>query len=667
MEKREFSRRIFTGKQALLLLAFCLLPILAFSQENVVPVTRSKDKVLIDGKAYYVHVVKQGETMYSISKAYSVPVSLIEQENPMVLTGLRSDMSLKIPVMEQAVTRPSQAMSTEPVLGEGITHSMEPHETLYSVSRMYHVSVDDILKINPGLNINDIPVGTVIKIQQKIENQPPEVGSQDSACIYHWVNPKETLFSLSKKYNIPIDDIKAANDGLPEGLKSGTVIKIPQGKTTAVAAEKPEDISRQARTTESFTGETNSWRSPCDTIRFTNQPGTLNVALLLPFYLDENDKRTVIDSTQVNSKGDKIYKVLERPKDWIYPHSYNYLEFYEGALLALDSLAKRGLSVNLSVFDTSRDSSVVSQLTGNGSLDNMDLIIGPVFTSHPAELPVVANYAKERRIPVVSPLSSNSDILSFNPYVFQVQGSINTELQKAAEYLSAFYDKHLVIVYAGDSAGEPDLKYFKKNLKYQFINYTGADSIPIGEVVYNQLMPKTDSTNILRQAMLPDQQNIVIVLSYNEGFTSKVLSNLNTMAEEFPMTVFGFSNWLHFENIDLEYFYNLHVHVITNHLIDYERKDIKRFLKDYRKKYQTEPSSYSTAWDGYDIFFFFLSAMQKYGRDFSYCIRYYQQPLLHTDMQFKRKYFFDGFENDSFFIVSFEPGWKMQKTRISGL
>ncbi len=86
---------IFKGSVALLLLLFVMNPLV-----SQVPVERSRDKVIISGTPYYVHVVKKGETAYSISKAYAITVEELNKENPPAVYGIKEGQALRIPVRE---------------------------------------------------------------------------------------------------------------------------------------------------------------------------------------------------------------------------------------------------------------------------------------------------------------------------------------------------------------------------------------------------------------------------------------------------------------------------------------------------------------------------------------------------------------------------------------
>ena len=143
--------------------------------------------------------------------------------------------------------------------------------------------------------------------------------------------------------------------------------------------------------------------------------GSLDVAVLLPFYLPENSIRTEIDSSRI-AKGKKIYKVSKVDDDWIYPGSIDFLEMYEGILLAADTLCSMGLNINLHAYDIKSDTIEITRLINSGKLAGMDLIIGPVYSHN---LAIVSEYSRNLGIPVVSPVPlMNNSALKNNPTLF---------------------------------------------------------------------------------------------------------------------------------------------------------------------------------------------------------------------------------------------------------
>ena len=116
---------------------------------------------------------------------------------------------------------------------ENLQHTVRKGESLYSISKKYKVSVSDLEQLNPsakkGLSVNSI---LQIAVKKEIEN-----------VVHHEVVAKETLFGLSKKYNISIDKLKQFNPSIEsEGLKTGMVLQLSHSKnnffTEGIVVEK---------------------------------------------------------------------------------------------------------------------------------------------------------------------------------------------------------------------------------------------------------------------------------------------------------------------------------------------------------------------------------------------------------------------------------------------
>ena len=136
--------------------------------------------------------------------------------------------------------------------------------------------------------------------------------------------------------------------------------------------------------------------------------GSVRVAVLLPFFIRENNTRFRADTAITESDDNLNYNEQGRSSGSIYDGSLPFLEAYEGILIAVDSLRSLGLTVELDVFDTGADTVGLHRLIHSGSLDGADLIIGPVFSYH---LEQIAGWAAARDIPIVSPVPlRDSDI-----------------------------------------------------------------------------------------------------------------------------------------------------------------------------------------------------------------------------------------------------------------
>lgn len=574
----------------------------SIAQENVVHVERSTDKILLEGKPYYIHVVKKRQTLFSISKVYKVSQKEISRENPTVAFGLRPGQALKIPIYPE---KPEPKIPGE--TKDFIFYEIESGQTVYFIAKKFDITVEEILDNNPDIKTDDIAVGTILKVPKRkyqVREEKYEFYEQD--YIFHKVKRKDTIYALSKRYGISVNDAEFEEDD-----------------SNVFCASLP-DISNR----------------------------TLKVALLLPFYLDENSERSYIDSSEVDDYGEKIMEVINRDEKWVYPGSTYFIDFMLGVKLALDSLQKEGISVELFCFDTEADTSVVKEIVEMDDLSGMDLIIGPVYQYN---LSIVALYAMSLRIPLVSPLSSKGNLTESNPYIFQIVPSIDAEFEKLASYVSNYHDNNIVLIHSGDLREEDNILTLKRNLFRYFAYRTFFDEVIFKEIVYNEDFTVNDTINSVEHSLSKQVENLIIVPSGQEAFVSEILARLHTFSEEYSITVLGYPTWMKFRNIELKYFYDLRVQIFTPFFIDYDNYRVKNFLRKYKHNFNTEPGQFSYAWKGYDIAYYFISGLSRYGDHFIRCHKVYKPQLLEADFEFKRVNSHGGYANNHFRMLKFTP------------
>lgn len=154
----------------------------------------------VDGKVVVVHQVDDKETLYGLARRYGTTVDAIIQFNPLAKDGLSIGQVLKIPYSKKPVVAATS----------GGVHKVAEKETLYSISRMYNVSIDDIKEWN-HLTSNSLSLGQELVIK-KTSTQPsittitPANVETTTQKGVHQVEQKETLFSISRQYNISVDD-----------------------------------------------------------------------------------------------------------------------------------------------------------------------------------------------------------------------------------------------------------------------------------------------------------------------------------------------------------------------------------------------------------------------------------------------------------------------------
>jgi LysM domain./Receptor family ligand binding region. len=646
--------RIINWIKALLILMSIL--ICNNTVNSQVVVERSKDKVIISGTAYFIHQVKKGETAYSIAKAYGITVEDLTRENPPAVYGINEGQTLRIPVRMVTGSKPAESVAVKREHDETkfIYHSLIPGETVYSLSKSYGVSEYEIVQSNPGMDINKLSVGTEIAVpKREFMNNQQKFDDQENKYVYHKVLMGETLSSIAKLYGLTVRQLRKENRDLrfPQvgdfvripGAKMAEIQGIEQVKTDTISAIKEEPIIKIERT---------AGYSPVKDLK-----GSLDVAVLLPFYLSENASRTEVDSSN-GVKGKKSYKVNKVSDDWIYPGSMDFLEMYEGILLASDTLRSLGLNINLHTYDIKSDTIEITQLIGSGKLSKMDLIIGPVYSHN---LSIVSSYAKNLSIPVVSPVPLiNNTALIENPTLFMASSSLEIVQKALAKKISEYYDNNIVFIHADSMGVDEDVKRFK-NLIFTELSY----KIPYEEIKFKEFlvdsrsMFNNDSINRLSQALSEQSKNIVIIASEEAPVISEVIDVVSGLSRRFNVKLFGYPVIRDLERLDQKELFDMDIMVYSPYWIDYSKTNVRQFNLNFRQKFHTEPLEKSYAWQGYDIAFYFLSGLAMHGKSFIDHPEIHYPDLLQSEYDFKRKAFGDGFENQKLFMVRYTKDYQV--------
>lgn len=622
------------------------------------PVQISNEKVSIDGVHYYIHIVKKGQTLYSISKAYRVSTETLLKENRSAVYGLSEGYPLKIPVVASEESKPL----TEKDLEKYTYHTLQPGETIFALSRKYNIPEESITESNPDVDVFDLPVGSEIAIPKKqFREQRIDFQTDEPGFKLHRVSRGESLSDIASQYNISVREIRNANRKLIFP-KAGDYIRIPIDDKSyeIVPVDNPVEVDSLLIDDENITLLFDG-----TTVDFTpihKIDGKIDVVLMLPLYLKENRLRTYIDSSEYNSRGEKIYKRLRRPEEWIYPRSVNFIEYYEGVLLAVDKLRSSGLSVNLNVFDTYGDEEVVDSILDIADIRNADLIIGPVYSFN---VDRVAKFARRYRIPVVSPLATrNSEILHGNPYLFKVQPSVNVIEEAMARTISEYHNYNLVFVHS-DTAWSDNLSQGFKNNIYRKLRYVAPLSeINFREVLFSSRSAYSDTINIIDHALRKDIPNLVIIASTDEALMSEVVVNLHTLLRNYKIEIIGYPDLRWLDNLDPNYFYDLGAMLFTPTWVDYSQDDVKGFLLAYRAKFNMEPPIRSFAWQSYDLSLYFMSGVALGGRQFMYQPGRHKPDLLQVDYDFKRTGLTNGFENNKLFLIKYTPEMTVEFPRF---
>ncbi|MBO5974964.1 MAG: LysM peptidoglycan-binding domain-containing protein, partial [Paludibacteraceae bacterium] len=315
-------------KRFFLFIVFSFLGVMfvLFAQNNNV-----HPRIEKNGVEYYEYVVRQGEGLWSISQRFGVSQADLHKNNPEINTsgGLKVGQKLVIPIKKNVE---DSSLKKEESGVSYLTHVVERKQTLYAISKLYDVKIDDLISCNK-LQGSEIKEGQSLLIPRKTVVVRESVKESDTITfIEHEVKRKETLFSISRQYGVDINDITQYNE-IRESLPKGMILKIPQKRAieknlvdTLVVEDEKEFFEKQK-----------------------DSSLIIKIGILLPFRLSDK-------------------KANDR-----------FLDFYKGCLLALSNAKKKGVSTEVFTYDTENSKETVFAILKDDKLKEVDLIIGPAY------------------------------------------------------------------------------------------------------------------------------------------------------------------------------------------------------------------------------------------------------------------------------------------------
>ena len=544
---------------------------------ELLPVEKSPVIVFINGKKYYVHTVKSGDTLYSIAKAYEVGENDIRECNPSVGDGLRIDQTVKIPVPESALLK---AKAEKKRKKDYIIHKVKAGQTLYAIARDYNISVAQLREDNPSVNPQALAVDESLWIRRTAIGSSTEQQAQaemaeytdnlnkatnDDGFDHHVVQPGETIYSLSRRYGITEAEFAQLND-VSQGLKAGAIIRLPKAKS-----------AEQEKVTEVINTPTQVTMNSEITFQKLDDSQDLNIALMLPM--------------NINSK----------------PNA-SYVEFYQGFLLGLDEIKKSGKgNTKLTVYNTAHDQLKVQQIVSSTMFEGTNLIIGPVYED---ELNPVLQYAHKNTVPVVSPLANISAVQS--PALYQLSPAPEKKYEKIGNLLDGSRDIYLIYASSNDKEFEQEILKELHGRPYSAYNYSFTDQ----KSTFTPRNAEARAIESMDDILKGEKPCLFIVLANAETDVDRILGTISSSKvaltdrseSSAQYVVMGTSRWGRFNNIDHTSYFNNNVVMISTYHAKRDSKAVRDFDSRYIDAYGALPSLY--AYRGYDTAMIFCAGMR---------------------------------------------------------
>ncbi|MBN4072094.1 LysM peptidoglycan-binding domain-containing protein [Flavobacteriales bacterium AH-315-E23] len=554
-------------------------------------------------------------------------------------------LALLIGATHFAVCQPDNAPKDVIKVIEGkkyYIHKVQKGETLYGISNRYGVVIKEIVFENP-LTINGLKVGETLRIGVPIIVVDPMV--LDGKYIYHSIQPGETYYSLSRQYDISIETIDLANPEIVGTLKAGATIRIPVLRKGSSKSSLLEEVLGSMDSTQgALLPDSNLMDSALISVRDSILlKDTYQIALMLPLYLDKNDSLRA--------------KRLKDAPVKIYQKSVIGLEFYKGAMLALDSLRGQGHKAAVTIYDTERDTSKIKEFMRDPTLPYTDLLIGPLYRP---SLKIIWQYAVENKIHMVSPFISTNKILIGNEYISKVKPAVQTSVAEIARYIASEFladnaikieTNNVILIHNGDPGEIMLCELFKqKSAQLLEAEDDSTEHVNMREIrVVNYFDGKIQA---VEDALSVADSNILVILSRDQIFVSIIMAKLHRKYEDYSMVVFGLPVWQHFDNLEAKKLLDLNVHLASADYVDYESESVKKFVSSFYQKYHVYPSKY--AFEGFDVTYYYLKVLKEYGYRFSSYLPEAKLNSLRAGSCYAKIGVGSGYENKRVFILKYE-------------
>lgn len=497
------------------------------------------------------------------------------------------------------------------------THVVQAGETLYSISRTYGLTTDQLRAANPSLG-ETLLAGQTLHIPSagaasaesapsaSSASQPQTSQSRNTQCKQMYaVEKKETVYSISHKFGISEDELRAANPDIKKDkVKKGQYICIPY-----TAAERAEIARQQAEQQERQRQE--AQRQAEAAARKARMKQTLNVAVILPFGLD----------TDAKSK-----------------EAVKMLDFYEGFLLAVDEQKAKGVNINLYAYDEKDTyASSLDSILASPMLSHQNLIVGPMHLQH---LPALARFARQHDIPLAVPFSTRAAAMASSPTLFQVNTSTSALYAEVyAEFLDRNSKVNPIFVYQSDKDSHPDyIIGFKNAMRERDIVYRTADM--------------TDAQS-LEAALDSVRPNVIIPSSSSQAAFEKLhraLSKIEGLSR-YNISLFGYPEWQTYNETNTRLLRKYRASFFATFYTNPQSSSVQAFDRKFQSWFKRDQSVTVPRYGllGYDVGRYFLTGVHEYGNEFTRHQQEFSVPALQNPMRFRSRG--GSFVNTSIHII----------------
>ncbi|MFK8269537.1 LysM peptidoglycan-binding domain-containing protein [Capnocytophaga stomatis] len=424
------------------------------------------------------HKVEAKETFFGLSQKYGISIDDLKRYNfDLYGRGLLEGETISIPVFEKA-----SVMIQKGIQGQR-KYVVKPQETLWRISKNHNISQDELEKMNPGVTAENLREGQEIWVpasETHTPSLPKNTNSQD--LVLYSVEKAEGFYSLERKFGISEAEIIKLNPELKDGLKSDSQIWIPrenferykQGEVIAVENQLFEDSTQKM-------------------LSIASAENVKEISFILPFRISD-----IVGET------DKMATLKGRLSDnRVTPIA---TDFYSGALIAIDSLQKKGYKFRVNVFDSEKTEKEIQRMASNENIQKSQVIIGP-FSAR--SFNAISASISNPNVAILAPLSNKN--IELKPNVYQTLPTESVQQSKMIQFISQKYANANILILA-----DANNTFVREKLEQSFPNAKVVTEITV---------------NSVPNALDYSRENVAIVQSNEIGFVSNAVRVLHNVMQ----------------------------------------------------------------------------------------------------------------------------------------
>jgi LysM repeat protein/ABC-type branched-subunit amino acid transport system substrate-binding protein len=555
------------------------------------------------------------------------------------------------------------------VVGETTYRIVQPNETLYDIAKECGIDVEDLLKNNRGLTEEPAP-GTRVAI--------PKIVNENDYIVHNCMR-SERVTSLLKRWKVDESEFRLKNILVGSHVFENQVVLIPIDPITdyywidktpveTVEVEEVEEPEEEPEIEPQtlFLDEDLDATEQCYP-DLANAGKRYKVALMVPLYLGEMGKLDVAKENVPKAQKSR---------------SMSFLQFYEGFVMAAKDLEKEGRKLDLKVYDVTDNVSTAERALQAIEGQDFDMIVGPFFNK---SFTIIEEYAKSMGIVMVNPLSNRESVIVDSPNVVKVKpGNVGLVMAITNLVKNHYSNANVFIVSREKASDSLFLDQLEQHLNLavneevvvtsnELLQYArheselremGSRLVPTLEVegqVYSTSDLQSGQTEVvlansvkrvpfsemgdIKSQLSGVRDNLIIAYGDNNVFATQMLNSLAKTADRYPITLVCIPDWAKFEKLLVDNLLKMNAIYISDFFVDYQSEEVKNFVLRFRDRYSAEPLKY--AFEGYDLAYYFLSAMMRYGSDdLLNCLHCHRPELMHTRYRFYYRNYLSPSQND---------------------